>query len=806
MSLRQIRLFSYALTLIFIACAVMVFKLSYAASASNEALKLTLNLRFINESLDFNVKNNILTRNFDVLGKDVQNFDGNLTELAKISSDARVAKFYDLTPEISRLRENFEKKIRVIDRSNFISAGIKTIVVGGKYEISRLGDAKGLKKLFFKLENFANSSDEHVEVLNQEIDALKERLQGDEVRLGILARASRVAALISSLNDIAKQNDELKTARAAENLYEGQLTQYARVVERLRVFEGVSFALFFILLAFVFYQTKKSADGLREIKLLKTAIENDHSAVVFCNDKSQILYVNKTFENVTGYKFSEVAGRNPNFLKSFAHQNDFYEDIKRAIKTAKVWQSDELISRAKNGELIHEKAKIVPFFFDGKLEGYIGLKFNRTKEVKMIEELALKNEQIKTQSLIDGLTGFGNYLALTQKLEGRGDGMIICMSVKNFKTMRFFYQTKVIDAMVKAVADTLRLCVQTTQMSAELFRFQDDAFYAWYYGDNVRRDISYIKEYFSFSKLEVEIDGRTENLPGLKIVLGVSTARDTPQTNRLMQAVLANRQAFNADTEVYYYQENDAIETQYYKNQIVTQMIEAALENDTVVVECQGIFDVQSGEKEAKFYEVLVRIMDQNGKIRYPGEFLQTAVQAQLYSQITKKVIERAFSLIERYPKYTFSINLSSSDIADGSIRELLEDKLRICTRPEHLCFEMLESEEMDDYEIINAFIRRVKGYGCKISIDDFGSGYSNYYRILELDVDNIKIDGSIIKKLPFDQNARVLVETIVNFASKQGYKVVAEFVSSPEILEQVKLFGIKYAQGFLLGKPQSMG
>ena len=112
----------------------------------------------------------------------------------------------------------------------------------------------------------------------------------------------------------------------------------------------------------------------------------------------------------------------------------------------------------------------------------------------------------------------------------------------------------------------------------------------------------------------------------------------------------------------------------------------------------------------------------------------------------------------------------------------------------------------MDDYEIINAFIRRVKGYGCKISIDDFGSGYSNYYRILELDVDNIKIDGSIIKKLPFDQNARVLVETIVNFASKQGYKVVAEFVSSPEILEQVKLFGIKYAQGFLLGKPQSMG
>ena len=56
---------------------------------------------------------------------------------------------------------------------------------------------------------------------------------------------------------------------------------------------------------------------------------------------------------------------------------------------------------------------------------------------------------------------------------------------------------------------------------------------------------------------------------------------------------------------------------------------------------------------------------------------------------------------------------------------------------------------------------------GAMIAIDDFGSGYSNYYRILELDIDNIKIDGSIIKKLPTDENARVLVETIVSFAEK---------------------------------------
>ena len=180
-------------------------------------------------------------------------------------------------------------------------------------------------------------------------------------------------------------------------------------------------------------------------------------------------------------------------------------------------------------------------------------------------------------------------------------------------------------------------------------------------------------------------------------------------------------------------------------------------------------------------------------------------MKTQLYPQITKKVLSLAFDLAKRYPDYMFSINLSITDIADASMRELIESKLNECKDPNKICFEMLESEELSDYVAVNSFIKRVKGYGCKISIDDFGSGYSNYYRILELDIDTIKIDGSIIKKLPFDENARVLVETIVSFAKKQGYKIVAEFASSEEILNQIKNFGIPYAQGFLLGKPRRM-
>ena len=449
--------------------------------------------------------------------------------------------------------------------------------------------------------------------------------------------------------------------------------------------------------------------------------------------------------------------------------------------------------------------RFAPFFFEGNLEGYMAIKLDRTKEIGMLNELKQKNEQIKIQSSIDKLTGFGNYFALTEILEAKKDGILICITIKNYKMLRFFYQTKVINAMLKAVANTLKLCVDTYSVNAELFRFQDDAFYIWYQGDDIVRDIGFIKEYFNFNRINIEIDGKFENLPGIKITLGVSLPNDTPQTDRLVQSILANQQATDSGNEIYYYLENDAIEMRYYKNQLITQLIEYALENDTVIVECQGIFNVHEDEKEAKFYEVLVRIVDQNGKIRYPGEFLEIAMKTQLYVQITKRVIALAFDLVKKYPNFTFSINLSSSDLTDPSVREILDEKLESCPDPSRICFEMLESEELSDYAMANEFIKRAKGYGCKISIDDFGSGYSNYYRILELDIDNIKIDGSIIKKLPTDENARVLVETIVSFAKRQGYKIVAEFVSNEEILEYIKKFGISYAQGFLLGKPHQM-
>lgn len=810
MKVHKTRFLAFVLLIIFTACAAFIYKLSVAVNDNSDWRNAIMNLRLLNKEIDGYFKRSLSASNYDDINQILMDFDTNLQHLKGVESFNVLAEIYGSENDLTTIQSVYDKKRNLVDQFNYINSGAVAFLIGAEYLMNEFKNAPELEILMLRLKNSDFTDIHAINAIEYEVQNLSQDTQiiSDTKNLEVLKRISYIVSSLTSLREINQQNVILNLSNYLDNILVAYDHQYSKIIDLLRLFALVSGALFYVIFGFIFYQTYIYKDKLKEITMLQYVVDNDYSSVVFTDANNKITYVNKAFEKISEYSFEEVKGKNPKILKSYIHSENFYNDLTRTIYGGGEWTSDELVSRAKNGSYIYEKVQFLPFYYENELSGFVGIKSDKTREARMVREIEDKSDQIKVQSSIDKLTGFGNYFAMTDKFkdEENGvivDGMIVNITIKNFDNLRFFYKTKVIDAMLLAFANTLKLCVETFDIKAELFRFQDDDFYVWYNGDNIMRDIGYIQDYFSFNSLDVMVDKKVESLPGIKVVMGVSLLEDTAQTNRLVQSILANQQANKLGNEIYYYKENDAIEQRYYQNQIITQLIEYALENNTVIVECQGIYDV-SKEGKATYYEVLVRLIDQNGKIRYPGEFLEVAMQAQLYTQITKKVIERAFLLVERYPDYTFSINLSGIDIIDGSVREFLEEKLQLCSNPSHVCFEILESEEITDYTTMISFIKHIKDYGAQISIDDFGSGYSNYYRILELDIDTIKIDGSIIKKLPFDQNARYLVETIMNFASKQGYKVVAEFVSSPEILEQVKSFNIKYAQGFLLGKPQA--
>ena len=233
-------------------------------------------------------------------------------------------------------------------------------------------------------------------------------------------------------------------------------------------------------------------------------------------------------------------------------------------------------------------------------------------------------------------------------------------------------------------------------------------------------------------------------------------------------------------------------------------MIKKAIEQENKFVSLfQPIVNNNTGEIEK--YESLIRLVDKDGNYVSPDQFLGLAKKTGYYSNITKHVIDNSFEAL-KYTKKGITINLSLSDIENRKLREYL---LTLLTKKENIgriTIELLEDEEVKDFRTIKEFILRSKIDGkVKIAIDDFGSGYSNYERLLDFHPDILKIDGSVIKNIIKDDYSRHVVESIVLFAKKENIKTVAEFVSDESIYKLTKELGIDYSQGYFLGEPKKL-
>jgi EAL domain-containing protein (putative c-di-GMP-specific phosphodiesterase class I)/GGDEF domain-containing protein len=199
-------------------------------------------------------------------------------------------------------------------------------------------------------------------------------------------------------------------------------------------------------------------------------------------------------------------------------------------------------------------------------------------------------------------------------------------------------------------------------------------------------------------------------------------------------------------------------------------------------------------------YEALMRLFDQQGNLLSPGAFLEKAKSYRLYVQLMQILINRVFDIIiER--KINISINLDYNDMINPLISDIFTTRLPEADIGKYLTIEILESERIQDFDKINEFIRSVKNYHVSIAIDDFGTGFSNYDYILKLDIDYLKIDGSLIQRIGEDINTS-LIKSIVTFCKQQHIETVAEFVSDLKTYRYVKSLGIDYSQGFYIQKP----
>ena len=245
--------------------------------------------------------------------------------------------------------------------------------------------------------------------------------------------------------------------------------------------------------------------------------------------------------------------------------------------------------------------------------------------------------------------------------------------------------------------------------------------------------------------------------------------------------------------------DDESIRERYH----IVNVINYALANDKIIPYFQGIHDNHEGK--IHHYESLMRIMDEEGKVYYPNTFLEVARSyGVLYDAMSKSMILKVFDRFQDIEGKSVSINVGMRDIKNKEILELIYDKLASVPHPENFVFEILESEDVDDYNELTEFVDRVHNLGGMIAIDDFGAGFSNLQHILGIHSDYVKIDGSIIRRCCDSQESENLLALIAGWKtmSSSKIKIIAEFVENEEIQKKIVGYDVDYSQGYLFSKP----
>lgn len=517
----------------------------------------------------------------------------------------------------------------------------------------------------------------------------------------------------------------------------------------------------------------------------------DEAAIVSKTDTRGIIKdVNDAFCKISGYSRDELIGQPHNIVRHPDNLKSVFEELWRTIKNRQPWHG-VLKNRKKNGGDYVVKSTIVPILDDqNNIVEYISIRTD-------ISELISKEKQLIEQAT-DELTKLPNRIKLLEDLsEGDDERKLAIIQIEKFKEINDFYGFDKGDMLLLSISSTMQGIV--LDIGATLYVIGQGEFALMVrHGVPMEpfvKTLENMSTYFDHNIIVIGSDSFN-----ISVSIGIAKGNGT---KLFYNAEMALRKAFEGSKTLVSFENEDDFGKEYENNIRMTKKIKEAIKNDDILVFAQIIKPNFEGAKPK--YECLIRMFDkENKKVLSPFFFLDIAKKARLYPTLTKIVIEKSFDYFKD-TKDEFSINLSIEDVLSHDIVTYLKKKLDYYKIGHRVVIELVESEGIENFDEVHAFIREFKGYGCKIAIDDFGTGYSNFEYLMKLDADYIKIDGSLIKNIDTDKNARIVVELILDFAKRMDVYTIAEFVHSDSVYQTVKSMGVDYVQGYYLGEPQEL-
>ena len=540
---------------------------------------------------------------------------------------------------------------------------------------------------------------------------------------------------------------------------------------------------------------------------IRTVTDNLVDGVITITHDGLIDSVNPAVEHIFGYKSQELIGHPVDVLmpkndRDKEKETFLLEDFDKGKKQVVVGIAREVSGLRKNGTIFPMDLAISDMFL-GDEHYYVAILRDITSRKARIAALHY-------QAMHDALTDLPNRTLLLDRLQqairsadrSESDLSLLLLDLDRFKEVNDTLGHHVGDKLLQQIAQRLKLVLRESDTVA---RLGGDEFCLLLPSATIEKAKVIAFKVIDTVEKTLYIEGHSLSVGASIGIASFPSHGDNPLV-LLQRADVAMYVAKRSNKGFTVYDEN--VDQHSLRQLAISSELNTAIENNQLVLYYQPKVDLKTNRLSG--VEALVRWEHPKHGLLVPDEFIPLAEQSGLIKPLTIWVLHHALDecqrCLDRGHDIRVSINLSMANLSDLSFAdEILEILNQHSVSSGRLKLEVTETALMEEPDnVINA-LHRLNAMGLRISIDDFGIGYSSLTYLQQLPVNELKIDKSFGLSLIDDANSVVIVRSTIDLAHKLGLRVVAEGVESKDTLDLLNQLGCDAVQGYYLGKPMPM-
>lgn len=548
---------------------------------------------------------------------------------------------------------------------------------------------------------------------------------------------------------------------------------------------------------------------------LEVTLRSIGDAVISVNSERLIQYINPVAERLTGWNLTSAKDKP---LQDILQLVDVANAEPLPDPFLPAFEALTAVSNDVDAELRHRDGAMTAVNYTAALmhgpEGDITGGVLTLRDVSAERRMA---QQLSWEASHDPLTGLINRREFTARVEAAltttknsGQHHVVCfMDLDRFKIINDTAGHAAGDEFLKMLASSLKA---HTRQSDSLARLGGDEFALLLEGCSLEKAQSIATTLLSVvENLRFDWKGRVYTV-GISIGMA-SVNGDVGCAEVLSMAdtacYLAKEQGRNR--VCIYTADNLDMTKRRCEGDWVTR-INAALMEDRFVLYHQTYMDLAAEPDARDHMEILLRMVDENGQLVPPGNFIPAAERYNLMPTVDRWVIKNVFAAYHQLVAQregralTCAVNLSGTSLNSTGLFDFIKQQASIHKLPPHaICFEITETAAINNLHNAMELIEACKGLGILFALDDFGTGTSSFGYLKNLPVDYLKIDGGFVRNMGQSDIDRAMTETIHRIGKIMGIRTVAEYAESEGIIDQLREIGVDFAQGYAVSMPSPL-